>query len=148
MGPATPVRYDVFVSHSTRTRARAGGVVEDLVSCLRRRKWAVFWDGTCLQSGDPLMETLEAAIQESRAGLIVLTREAVKSGWVEWEQSIMRPLQLQRRLAILGLRLDADCPRVPGARWDELIEAGDPVDSRRLCETVVAALRKCQSLVR
>jgi hypothetical protein len=94
------------------------------------------------------MKTLEAAIQASRAGVIVLTREAVESGWVEWEHSIMRPLQLQRRLAILGLRLDADCPRVPGVRWDELIEAGEPVDRRRLCNTVVAALRRCQSLVR
>jgi hypothetical protein len=119
--------------------------LEALVHCLRRRGLAVFWDATCLEIGDPLMETLRAAIGVSRVGVIVLTREAVESEWMEWEHSIMRPLQIQGRIAVLGLQLETGCLPVPGMRLDELIEAVDFVDSQKLCNVVAATLRNYKS---
>jgi len=136
-----PIEYDVFVSHSTRRGVRANATLASVVSHLRSSGLRVFWDENCIQDGDPLMERLEAAIGLSRIALIVLTADAVESGWVEWEHAIMKPLEQQRRLRTIGLRLDAGCQPVARLDCSEWIDADEEATLTALCRRILAAIR-------
>jgi hypothetical protein len=135
-------RYDVFLSHSSRLTPDHHELVDALASALVRRGLKVFWDRNTFEGGEPLLPTLEAAIERSRVGILVLTRLALRSPWVEFERETMHRCKLAKRMAVLVLKLEPDCPVPSDVEPAEVIEPEKPVITSILADQVEAVIRR------
>ena len=78
-------KYDVFISY----RSEYKPWVETLARNLERQGLTVWLDDWRKRPGDLITETLDKAMMDSRAGVLVVTPEAVASGWVQEEYASM-----------------------------------------------------------
>jgi hypothetical protein len=137
--------YDAFLSHSTRVLPEDSELVERLVHALRRRGLRIFFDGLHFQDGDPLIGGIEGAIAASAAGLVVHTRAALASGWVEFERICMARRRLTGGLRMIALQLDPNCPLPPGVSWDAILQVRNRADLSRLADDVAEAVLQLTS---
>jgi TIR domain-containing protein len=77
--------YDVFISYKSEYKPW----VETLARNLERQRLTVWLDDWRKRPGDLIAGTLDKAIKSSRAGVLVVTPEAVASGWVQEEYESM-----------------------------------------------------------
>jgi len=77
--------YDVFISYKSEYKPW----VETLARNLERQRLTVWVDDWRKRPGDLIAETLDKAIGSSRAGVLIVTPEAVASGWVQEEYASM-----------------------------------------------------------
>jgi hypothetical protein len=84
-------RFDVFVSHSSKDKPW----VHRLVADLTRYGVSVWLDENEIRPGDLFAKALEQGIAQSRAVALVISPEAMASGWVE--QEYYRALSLAQR---------------------------------------------------
>ena len=86
--------YDVFISYSSADRKW----VEALAELLRDDGLEVWLDAWRIRAGDNFIDTLQEGLSSARAGLLVVTAEALASGWVNDEFGVMqRRAQRSRR---------------------------------------------------
>jgi hypothetical protein len=77
--------YDVFISYKSEYKPW----VETLARNLERQRLTVWLDDWRKRPGDLIAGTLDKAIGSSRAGVLIVTPEAVASGWVQEEYASM-----------------------------------------------------------
>jgi len=83
------MQYDLFLSHRSENKPW----VEVLAHNLKARGYRVFLDSWELIPGGSLGAQLDAALANSRAGVLVATPESLESGWVREEYEKMLVLK-------------------------------------------------------
>ena len=76
------MQYDVFISHSSRDKDE---VARPLAQALEDRGLQVWLDEEQLQIGDSIRRGIDAALRESRFGLVVLSPAYLNSEWGQKE---------------------------------------------------------------
>ena len=134
--------YDLFVSHSTRVDLRDRELVDALVDALARRGVRAFLDRKDLQSGRPLLATLESVIRAIPNGLVVVNEAAGESGWVTLELGAMLRRRATGSMRVFALHLDTTCSVPPEIRPRDLIVPANRHDVAQLADQVTAVLRR------
>jgi len=131
--------FDVFVSYS---HADAGWVTV-LADNLERLGLHVFLDEYEFGAGDVLVHALDDGLRRSKAGVLVVSPEAMRSAWVRNEYAVLmqRAVESGQRLVPVLLR-DADLPPLLAARvWVDFRAATDDAGYRAAVATLAGALR-------
>lgn len=105
-------KYDVFISYRSTDKKWVRG---ELLETLEAAGLKVCIDYRDFKIGDPTVEEIERAVQESRKTLLVLTPAYWQSGWTEYENLILQTLEFsnrQRRLIPLVKEKCALPPRI------------------------------------
>src|SRR4051812_29427250 len=84
--PGDERRYDVFISYKSEYKPW----VETLARNLEAQGLTVWLDDWRRVPGDRVDLTIEQALARARNGVLVVTPEAVGSGWVQDEYATMR----------------------------------------------------------
>jgi tetratricopeptide (TPR) repeat protein len=108
MGPSMPT-FDVFLSHSSVDKPWA----IQLKDALQRYGVSVWLDRDEIRPGDLFVKALEAGLEQSRAVALIVSPEAVASGWVEEEyaRAMFLAQNKQRALRLIPVLLrDATLP--------------------------------------
>jgi hypothetical protein len=128
-------QYDVFISYKSEYKPW----VETLARNLERQRLTVWLDDWRKRPGDLIAGTLDNAIKSSRAGVLVVTPEAVASGWVqeEYESMLAREKQGGFRLIPAILRKSEGFPFLRNRVWIDFTAAEHY--PRRLYELVQGA---------
>jgi hypothetical protein len=102
--------YDVFISHKSDVKPW----VEVLARNLQARRFRVFVDIGEIVPGRNLVDELYRGLQQSRAGILVVTSETWESGWVREEySSMMSRKQHDRDFTIIPVVVGQDIPDIP-----------------------------------
>jgi hypothetical protein len=83
--PNDDPEFDVFISYKSEYKPW----VETLARNLTQQRLTVWLDDWRRRPGDLIAGTLDKAIKNSKAGVLVVTPEAVASGWVQEEYASM-----------------------------------------------------------
>jgi|GEM_PF-3698727 hypothetical protein len=138
--------FDLFISHSSRRDPDDHELIDALAKALQRRNLRIFVDRLQLKKGQELLSSLDEAMSSSLLGLVVLTRKAVASGWVDYELDVMRRQCAIKRMRILVLRLDSGCTVPRGIRIDDVIDITDRHDITGLADKIVSVIRDISQL--
>ncbi len=106
MPPTTELKYDVFLSHSSKDKA----VVRPIAERLRDDGLRVWFDEWEIKPGDSVPAKIEEGLEHSRVLILCMSSAAFGSDWAELESGTFRfrdPLNKDRRF--IPLRLD-DAP--------------------------------------
>lgn len=82
-------RYDVFLSHASEDK---DDIARPLALALRRRGLRVWYDEFELRIGDNLIAKLNAGINASRFGILVLSKDFFGKDWTEYELNTLESL--------------------------------------------------------
>jgi hypothetical protein len=104
---------DIFISHSSRRDQEHYQFVNQLAEALRRRCFRVFLDRLEPDGQQTIIPWLDAVLATSRTGLVVLTKQALESGWVSFELGVMSRQQASGHMQVYALKMETDCP-IPG----------------------------------
>nr|VFJ55201.1 MAG: TIR domain-containing protein [Candidatus Kentron sp. FW] len=113
--------YDVFLSHRSENKPWVEILARNLVACGQR----VFLDSWEIVPGRSIPAQLDAALENSRAGVLVATPESLESGWVREEYDRMLKMQVNGNLTLLPLIFGA-IPGFPFLDSRLCIDFGDP----------------------
>lgn len=91
---------DAFVSHATEDKK---DVVEPLVTELKRRGLAVWYDVLDLKVGDSLRQTIDHGLAFSRFGIVVLSRTFLQKEWTQYELNGLLSREMEGRKVILPI---------------------------------------------
>src|SRR5689334_903451 len=102
-----PKRFDVFLSHNSVDKPW----VAKLKATLEANGIRVWLDKDEIRPGDLFVDALERGIEESDCVALVVSPEAMKSGWVKEEYSRAMGLAVAGKLRLIPLILrNADLP--------------------------------------
>ncbi len=104
--PETAFDFDVFLSHSSKDKP----AVRELAARLKKDGLKVWLDEEQVRPGDSIVLRIEEGLKNSRVLVLVMSKAADDSDWVQIERGtimFLDPANRQRRL--VGLRLD-DAP--------------------------------------
>ena len=132
-------RFDVFISHSTRSDLDRRGMVDRLARDLHDRGLSVFLDRLSVRAGDDLFRTLETAIKRSSVGVLVMTAKALDSSWVALEVAEMAKRALEGRMKVVGLRLEP-CKPPRALTGLKLLELRRRRDLSRVVSVIIRAV--------
>jgi hypothetical protein len=76
-------RWDVFISHSSRDKAR----VQRLAEALRTTGLEIWLDDWVIQPGDDIYAAIEDGLEHSRIQILCLSQPANESDWVKLERN-------------------------------------------------------------
>jgi hypothetical protein len=111
---------DVFISYAREDR----GVCEAVAKALKALKLEVWYD-TELQSGSRYDEVIEAKLQESKAAIVLWSKNAVESQWVKDEARFAK-----KRNVLVVVRLDGcDLPLGFGGLHSERLSGAETFES-------------------
>ncbi len=147
--PATSAAtYDVFLSHSTRLVPDHEELVGALAQALTSRGLSVFWDRGRFRGGERLIPSLEEAIAQSATGIVLLTRSAALSSWVELELAEMLRRAEMGSMNVYGLLLEQpfSCPEHLGLT--KLISPQDVTDITATVSLITKTVRRRTSRLR
>ena len=82
-------KYDVFLSHASEDK---DDIARPLALALRRRGLRVWYDEFELRIGDNLIAKLNAGINSSRFGILVLSHDFFGKNWTEYELNTLESL--------------------------------------------------------
>jgi hypothetical protein len=129
--------YDVFISHSHAQRAW----VEALAFNLQGAGRSVFLDIWRLVPGRDWVEALRRSLASSRAAILVVSPEAMRSGWVRTEFEILKSRQVDnpdfRIIPVIHSAVEGDMPFAGSIQW---IDFRSPVDARFAFGRLLAGL--------
>lgn len=104
------VSYDVFISHKSDQKTW----VRILARNLKKAGFSVFLDEWCLIPGQSIAECLSTGLNNSRKGILVVTPEAMESGWVKNEYfSMIHRRNRENHFSVIPVLLSSEMPQVP-----------------------------------
>lgn len=131
-------RYDVFLSHASANKRW----VDVLANNLKNQGYRLFYDDWSLVPGGEPLNDLYDALQQSRAGILVVSPEAANSGWVgrEYAQMITRKTQDPDFLIVPVVYGEmAEFPFLNTLMW---VDFREPHDYRRAFHRLLCALAR------
>ena len=96
-------KYDIFISHASEDQ---DALVRPLATILERLTVRVWYDEFSLQLGDSLTASIDKGLQESRYGLVVLSKAFLSKRWPEYEYRSLMTREIDGERAILPLWYD------------------------------------------
>ena len=96
-------KYDIFISHASEDK---GAIVRPLATILERLSVRVWYDEFSLQLGDSLTASIDRGLQESRYGLVVLSKAFLSKQWPEYEYRSLMTREIDGERVILPLWYD------------------------------------------
>ena len=96
-------KYDIFISHASEDK---DAIVRPLATILERLSVRVWYDEFSLQLGDSLTASIDKGLQESRYGLVVLSKAFLSKRWPEYEYRSLMTREIDGERAILPLWYD------------------------------------------
>src|SRR5690349_9485736 len=96
-------RFDVFLSHYSGDKPW----VNRLKDALQKHGLKVWLDEDQMRPGDPIVHALEKALEESKAMALIVSPEAMQSGWVraEYGRAIALANEKERKLQLIPVML-------------------------------------------
>lgn len=134
--------YDIFVSHSSDNKKW----VRTLVGNLKNQKLRIFFDESELHPGDNLVYDLDKAIESSRGAILVITPEAMNSGWVKKEYSKIIAYQVKHPDFIFIPLLLAGSPDFPFTDPVVYSDFRNPAEYRKAFFHLLTGLVSIQAL--
>jgi hypothetical protein len=128
--------YDVFISY-----ARADGEhVRRVAESLHNAGLRVFFDEWEIGPGDVIVHHLDAAILNSRNGVLCVTPTALSRPWVQEEYAALLTRAVEKKLRLIPvLFVDAELPAFLATRaWIDLRTADGPEYERKIRELIAA----------
>lgn len=100
-------KYDLFISHASEDKDE---IVRPLATILEKLSVCVWYDEFSLQLGDSLSVSIDKGLQESRFGLLVLSKAFISKNWTDYEYRSLLTRQNGGEKVILPLwyGIDAD----------------------------------------
>lgn len=92
-GPSKYAAHDVFISHASEDKE---GFVRPLALALRKHGLNVWYDEFSLTVGDSLRESIDKGLNESRYGIVVLSKAFFEKRWPKSELEGMVAMQNAR----------------------------------------------------
>ena len=96
-------KYDLFISHASEDK---DAIVRPLATILERLSVRVWYDEFSLQLGDSLTASIDKGLQESRYGLVVLSKAFLSKKWTEYEYRSLMTREIDGERVILPLWYD------------------------------------------
>ena len=96
-------KYDLFISHASEDK---DVIVRPLATILERLSVRVWYDEFSLQLGDSLTASIDKGLQESRYGLVVLSKAFLSKKWSEYEYRSLMTREIDGERVILPLWYD------------------------------------------
>ena len=96
-------KYDLFISHASEDK---DAIVRPLATILERLSVRVWYDEFSLQRGDSLTASIDKGLQESRYGLVVLSKAFLSKKWPEYEYRSLMTREIDGERVILPLWYD------------------------------------------
>ncbi len=96
-------KYDLFISHASEDK---DAIVRPLATKLERMSVRVWYDEFSLQLGDSLTASIDKGLQESRYGLLVLSKAFLVKRWPEYEYRSLMTREIDGERVILPLWYD------------------------------------------
>lgn len=96
-------KYDLFISHASEDE---DVIVRPLATILERLSVRVWYDEFSLQLGDSLTASIDKGLQESRYGLVVLSKAFLSKKWPEYEYRSLMTREIDGERVILPLWYD------------------------------------------
>ena len=96
-------KYDIFISHASEDK---DAIVWPLATILERLSVRVWYDEFSLQLGDSLTASIDRGLQESRYGLVVLSKAFLSKQWPEYEYRSLMTREIDGGRVILPLWYD------------------------------------------
>lgn len=96
-------KYDLFISHASEDK---DVIVRPLATILERMSVMVWYDEFSLQLGDSLTASIDKGLQESRYGLLVLSKAFLVKRWPEYEYRSLMTREIDGERVILPLWYD------------------------------------------
>ena len=96
-------KYDLFISHASEDK---DAIVRPLATILERLSVRVWYDEFSLQLGDSLTASIDKGLQESRYGLVVLSKAFLSKKWPEYEYRSLMTREIDGERVILPLWYD------------------------------------------
>ncbi len=96
-------KYDLFISHASEDK---DAIVRPMATILERLSVRVWYDEFSLQLGDSLTASIDKGLQESRYGLVVLSKAFLSKKWPEYEYRSLMTREIDGERVILPLWYD------------------------------------------
>lgn len=93
-------KYDIFISHASEDK---DSLVRPLAMILERLSVRVWYDEFSLKLGDSLTTSIDIGLQESRFGLLVLSKSFLGKNWPDYEYRSLLTRQIDGDKVILPL---------------------------------------------
>ena len=93
-------KYDIFISHASEDKDL---LVRPLAMILERLSVRVWYDEFSLKLGDSLTTSIDIGLQESRFGLLVLSKSFLGKNWPDYEYRSLLTRQIDGDKVILPL---------------------------------------------
>lgn len=98
-------KYDIFISHASEDK---DAIVRLLATILERLSVRVWYDEFSLQLGDSLTASIDKGLQESKYGLVVLSKAFLSKRWPEYEYRSLMTREIDGERVILPLWQESD----------------------------------------
>lgn len=96
-------KYDIFISHASEDK---DAIVRPLATILDRLSVRVWYDEFSLQLGDSLTASIDRGLQESKYGLVVLSKSFLSKKWTDYEYRSLMTREIDGERVILPLWYD------------------------------------------
>jgi hypothetical protein len=96
-------KYDIFISHASEDK---DAIVRPLATILERLSVRVWYDEFSLNLGDSLTSAIDKGLQESRYGLLILSKSFLVKNWPEYEYRSLMTREIDGERVILPLWYD------------------------------------------
>lgn len=93
-------KYDIFISHASEDK---DAIVRPLATLLERLSVRVWYDEFSLQLGDCLTASIDKGLQQSRFGLLVISKHFLEKHWTDYEYRSLLTRQIDGERVILPL---------------------------------------------
>ncbi len=98
-------KYDLFISHASEDK---DSLVRPLAILLERLSVKVWYDEFSLKLGDNLSLSIDKGLQESRYGLLILSKSFLAKNWTDYEYRSLLSRQIEGERVLLPLWYDID----------------------------------------
>lgn len=96
-------KYDIFISHASEDK---DAIVRPMAILLERLGVRAWYDEFSLKLGDSLTASIDKGLQESRYGLIILSKAFLRKKWTDYEYRSLMTREIDGERAILPLWYD------------------------------------------
>lgn len=100
--------HDVFISYSSEDNDFAA----EIAYGLRTNGLSVWFAPLSLKAGDKLLDSIEQGLNESRAGILIISRSYLEKTWTSYEMDVLIRQHIERQKRILPVWLNVTKPDV------------------------------------